>query len=656
MTKSNNPSFINIEYRCTMIRSPKQNLFKLTAIATAISLLTACGGSDAIDEAIEDTKTTLEETADEVKDKVDEVITGETTLEGTFVDSAVAGINYECGDNSGVTDIDGKFDYNLGDSCTFKIGDFSIGSIDNMTVEAPVVTPFDVAVDDEQAIKIASILQTIDADGDPSNGIDITSFVSDHDTSKFTADLLTAEEDAFYAAVLDITGIPAVTLEAAQQHIVESIGVAKGYHSSAIEAVIAKIQTIDDRNLEQLDVEAFLADIHTILDTADDSDGNDAAVLEAIISIFEIINNPIVKERVQIDVDGGSGYTNLLPQIIDASINASESMLKTGTGSTVDVSNLFFDMATRLAAVSNTLGKSFTDPSYVAVYGEDEDGDSVMSIDADTAYGIQATALAYSSILSYFSAYNYGSDAYYIPQTFTGKVDVINVTYPQGEADYVYTASTIDADTDYINADIHPDELYNDPNFGSLHADEKYLTLAKTSLISLLELGKKENTVENNDGEAARQQKNQSIIDSALANLSAADGTKSFVDLALFDDSDDTAGKLNLQAMYSTTTALSRKDFDISASLNCGDYTYSETYSKLDDYPMCSLGDYDGGEVSWEDTTFLYDSPTGYTAIYAFEADFELDIEPKSNAVFERFLPECTYTDGEETDVKCLED
>ena len=119
----------------------KQNTFKLAGVAAAFSLLSACGDSSSGNE--------------------------NQIHKGTFTDSAVAGINYVCGEQVGVTDLEGKFTYQSGDACTFKLGDFSLGSISNMSAENPIITPFDVAKDDEQAIKIASLLQTIDADGNP---------------------------------------------------------------------------------------------------------------------------------------------------------------------------------------------------------------------------------------------------------------------------------------------------------------------------------------------------------------------------------------------------------------------------------------------------------------------------------------------------------
>ncbi|TYK64962.1 hypothetical protein [Colwellia echini] len=620
-----------------MMTLSNKKLFKVTAIAAAISLLTACGGSDSVKDA-----------ADVIEDKIDDLIDENKTLEGTFIDSAVAGINYECGDNSGVTDAEGKFDYKLGDACTFKLGDLELGSIANMTVESPIVTPFDIAEDSEKAIKIASLLQTIDADGNPENGIDLTSF----DSTKLTADILNLNGNDFYQEVWQVTGVEAVTFEAAQKHMEQSLAQSKGYHSTAIEDVISKVEAVD--NVEQLDIESFLAEINTILATDDGSNKNDINALKAIFSIVEILNDPRVQNRITLSND--SGYTAFLPQIIDASLNASDAMLKASTGSTEDISGLFFEMSTRLAAASDTLGQSFEDPNYVANYGAKAN----LNLTAEAAYAIQAIALGYSSVLSYFSAYNYASDSYYLPQSFAKELDVIDYSYVYDVQlqEYIeeYSASTINAEAEYTTAEISPDLLYKDDNFGRLHSDPKYLTLAKTSLIKIVEIGKKEYSL-NNDDTTAEQEKNIAIIDAFLANLNAEDGSKSPIDLA--DYSNTVEGKVNLQAFYSPETALDRDDFNISASIDCGDLTYSEDYSKLMGSPMCSSGTYvDGEPVDWDSRTTLdySNNDAGYSAtmIYAVPAEINIDIEPKSEAVLDNFILECTEIDDNAVKSDCV--
>jgi len=103
---------------------------------------------------------------------------GETvnSITATFVDSAIAGLEYQCDTSQGVTNSAGEFTIVEGESCSFSINGFDIGRTDNISATNLIVTPYDTAENAEYAVKIAAILQTIDADGDPSNGIDIGSF------------------------------------------------------------------------------------------------------------------------------------------------------------------------------------------------------------------------------------------------------------------------------------------------------------------------------------------------------------------------------------------------------------------------------------------------------------------------------------------------
>ncbi len=98
-----------------------------------------------------------------------------TTLTGQFVDSPVSGLRYTTASTSGFTAADGTFSYKAGETVQFLVGDILIGSASGKSI----VTPVDLvtgAVDETnpQVTNIVRFLQTIDADGNPANGIDIT--------------------------------------------------------------------------------------------------------------------------------------------------------------------------------------------------------------------------------------------------------------------------------------------------------------------------------------------------------------------------------------------------------------------------------------------------------------------------------------------------
>jgi hypothetical protein len=84
-----------------------------------------------------------------------------------YLDSAVSGINYKCGTQEGITDAEGAFAFDVGAGCTFYLGDIELRSVaTNALKDGESLVETDV--------KIAQLLQTLDLDGDPSNGITIS--------------------------------------------------------------------------------------------------------------------------------------------------------------------------------------------------------------------------------------------------------------------------------------------------------------------------------------------------------------------------------------------------------------------------------------------------------------------------------------------------
>src|SRR5690554_5807645 len=95
---------------------------------------------------------------------------------GTFVDSPVAGLDYE-GDRTRAsrTDEAGRFEYRRGEALRFAIGELELGS----ATGAEVLTPLSITADatdaqDQRVTNKLILLQTLDADGDLNNGIQIT--------------------------------------------------------------------------------------------------------------------------------------------------------------------------------------------------------------------------------------------------------------------------------------------------------------------------------------------------------------------------------------------------------------------------------------------------------------------------------------------------
>ncbi len=99
---------------------------------------------------------------------------GPVVLTGVFVDSAVEGVSYSTATQSGVTNSAGEFSYVEGEQVAFSIGAVQFPIVD----AAPQVSPVDMGSVSNSLIdtttNIARLLQSLDTDGNPDNGITIS--------------------------------------------------------------------------------------------------------------------------------------------------------------------------------------------------------------------------------------------------------------------------------------------------------------------------------------------------------------------------------------------------------------------------------------------------------------------------------------------------
>ena len=94
---------------------------------------------------------------------------------GFFVDSAVEGLTYK-GTQSGITGSDGSYSFIGTDRVEFLLGDsLSLGSLVPKTTEVSVLDFFDGSktVADQEVINLLVLIQSLDSDGNVSNGITI---------------------------------------------------------------------------------------------------------------------------------------------------------------------------------------------------------------------------------------------------------------------------------------------------------------------------------------------------------------------------------------------------------------------------------------------------------------------------------------------------
>jgi len=92
---------------------------------------------------------------------------------GQFIDSPVQGLNYLTKSGQGTTNANGEFNYQQGESVTFSIGDITLPQVSAAAIITPLILANTRDYDHIQVINISRLLQTLDTDGDPSNGITI---------------------------------------------------------------------------------------------------------------------------------------------------------------------------------------------------------------------------------------------------------------------------------------------------------------------------------------------------------------------------------------------------------------------------------------------------------------------------------------------------
>lgn len=160
---------------------------------------------------------------------------GSTTAQGVFLDSAVEGLDFVAGEMAGTTDTQGTFTYpRSASSIDFQLGDIVLGS----GPPAAVMTPFSLSppaqgLSDPKAINIARLLQTLDDDGDPDNGVLLSPAVRSAAAGRsvdFDQDTVAFGNDAnVQSVVADLTAEtgagprPLVPTASAEEHLRETL-------------------------------------------------------------------------------------------------------------------------------------------------------------------------------------------------------------------------------------------------------------------------------------------------------------------------------------------------------------------------------------------------------------------------------------------------
>ncbi len=133
-----------------------------------------------------------------------------------YIDSAVSGVNYICGSQSGTTDGSGMFLFEINKGCTFSLGTMMLRKIDpNWLYDGEKLYELDK--------RIGTILQSLDEDQDLSNGIKINQeIVTKLDKDYNVVPTEGKELEAFENKIRD-EGAQVPSPQSSERHVVNTI-------------------------------------------------------------------------------------------------------------------------------------------------------------------------------------------------------------------------------------------------------------------------------------------------------------------------------------------------------------------------------------------------------------------------------------------------
>ncbi len=133
-----------------------------------------------------------------------------------YVDSAIQGIDYDCGTQQGVTGKDGKFTFEKNQNCSFTVGNVLLREVNASTLKDGMT----ILEDDAHT---ARFLQTLDRDGNASNGIEVPASAKSLDINEVPKEdaVLASVRDDMKAKDKDYRG-RVVTVEETQAHLTQT--------------------------------------------------------------------------------------------------------------------------------------------------------------------------------------------------------------------------------------------------------------------------------------------------------------------------------------------------------------------------------------------------------------------------------------------------
>ncbi|AUU22726.1 hypothetical protein MC60_012470 [Aeromonas caviae] len=587
-----------------------------------------------------------------------------------FLDSVVGGLDYRCNDYTGVTNAKGEFLFDDGDTCEFALGNQRLGAV-TLKAGNSLVTPYTLAGDDkEKAIRIAALLQTLDSDSNPENGITL-----DKAQVAQLGIVELGSDDAFNTSLVEALKTAGLTkavvsLAAAKAHLSATLAGVNG-RSVAVDKVLSDLQGLTD--LKNLDVESKFKEYKETLQAETGESGKaDRQIVLAMLTMLEVTNNPVVAERLAFTSSAiGSGYSTSLAKVMDVIIHTpgtASVALKGGKGYTRDVAKLMGAYADSLENVAAALA-DIQDPDYSATYGDDD----TVTLNLDGAKALRASAMAMASALNIAASYQYGPDSAYVTQQEEVTLPRMHIKDTWGmQPTTTYEESSSTFETQFSQQEIEPDALVAHADFFRLTDDAKArLAKAKSQLkdaVSLaltIDQSKLDESLTQDEIEAntATLKELANHFAGTVPTIQWESVETRYVNTGMGWQPQEVGVKYNINVLPFFDEMLDRSDMTIKVTGGCDGAVGARDaeLSKAMGEPMClitsdefkALAQSDRGALKY--IGWMQEDQESHTAIYAKGVgyDWSTQMTPVAGSTFDKVFVSCT--DLDDNKVSCAD-
>lgn len=587
-----------------------------------------------------------------------------------FLDSVVGGLDYRCNDYTGVTNAKGEFLFDDGDTCEFALGNQRLGAV-TLKAGNSLVTPYTLAGDDkEKAIRIAALLQTLDSDSNPENGITL-----DKAQVAQLGIVELGSDDAFNTSLVEALKTAGLTkavvsLAAAKAHLSATLAGVNG-RSVAVDKVLSDLQGLTD--LKNLDVESKFKEYKETLQAETGESGKaDRQIVLAMLTMLEVTNNPVVAERLAFTSSAiGSGYSTSLAKVMDVIIHTpgtASVALKGGKGYTRDVAKLMGAYADSLENVAAALA-DIQDPDYSATYGDDD----TVTLNLDGAKALRASAMAMASALNIAASYQYGPDSAYVTQQEEVTLPRMRIKDTWGmQPTITYEESSSTFETQFSQQEIEPDALVAHADFFRLTDDAKArLAKAKSQLKDAVSLAltidqsklDESLTQDEIEANAATLKELANHFAGTVPTIQWESVETRYVNTGMGWQPQEVGVKYNINVLPFFDEMLDRSDMAIKVTGGCDGAVGARDaeLSKAMGEPMClitsdefkALAQSDRGALKY--IGWMQEDQESHTAIYAKGVgyDWSTQMTPVAGSTFDKVFVSCT--DLDDNKVSCAD-